>query len=192
MSEEDQPSESISDTENCRHETSEDPAVLNEQLNEALREKDQFHKMAQRAHADLSNFKRRAAEEQVEGKRSVKSQMLLKILSITDDLNRAIQLLPDDAVAPGWLDGILLMQRNIDQILGSEGVTKIEPLGQNFDPWECEAVSYEETSGESEGIVTSVIQDGYKHHDKVLRAAQVVVSKKPEPETQIDNAEEDP
>lgn len=190
MSEEDRPDASGPEAEGRSGETSVDFTLLNEQLEEALREKEQFHTMAQRAYADLANFKRRAAEEQDETRRNVNSRMLLKILSIADDLDRALELIPEDAVAPGWLDGLLLVQRSIDHILSSEGVTKIEPLGRIFEPRECEAVYYEETPNEEEGTVTKVVRDGYKHHDRVLRAAQVVVSKRPEPQTQADVVEE--
>ena len=161
-----------------------------EELEEALREKDQFRAMAQRAQADLVNYKRRAAEEKGDVRRSANSELLLKVLSVDDDLDRALAMIPEDAVAPGWLDGLLLVQRNIDHLLESEGVSKIEPLGLSFEPWECEAVSYEETADEEEGKVIKVLRDGYKQHDRVLRAAQVIVSKKPAPQVQSDTVEE--
>ena len=66
-------------------------------------------------------------------------------------------------------------------ILDSEGVEKIEAKGQRFEPWEHEAVSYQETPDGEDGMVTDVFRDGYKLHDRVLRAAQVVVSKTPVP-----------
>ena len=166
-------------------------ATLKEELGEALREKAQFRTMAQRAQADLVNYKRRAAAEQGEAVRSAESELLLRFLSVVDDLDRALEMVPEDAVAPGWLDGLRLVQRNIAQVLDSEGVSKMEPLGQRFEPFECEAVLYQETSEEDEGKVISVVRDGYRRRDRVLRAAQVVVSKKPEATTE-EEAEEDP
>ena len=68
-------------------------------------------------------------------------------------------------------------------ILDLEGVSKIEAEGQPFEPWEFEAVQYQETEDAEEGRVIEVVRNGYKRHDKVLRAAQVVVAKRPEPET---------
>ena len=155
-------------------------AQIREQLEEALREKDQFRSMAQRAQADLVNYRRRAAEEREEALRSARSELLLRTLSFADDMDRALSLIPEDAVAPGWLDGLRLAKRNLSGILDSAGVTKIEAEGQPFEPWEHEAVAFEETSEADEGIVIRVIRDGYKLHDKVLRAAQVAVSKSPE------------
>ncbi|MDP6495192.1 MAG: nucleotide exchange factor GrpE [Dehalococcoidia bacterium] len=168
--------------------------LLQEQIEEALREKDQFRTMAQRAQADLLNYKNRALGEMEELRRSTNSQLLLKMLNVVDDLERAISLIPQDAVAPGWLDGLNLVLRNINQTLDAEGVSKIEAQGRNFEPWELEAVQYKETADAEEGKVIEVIRDGYKYRDKVLRAAQVIVAKKPEgseaqPETTEEEAE---
>lgn len=151
-----------------------------ELLEEALREKEQFRAMAQRAQADLENYKKRAIVEVSETRRVATSQLLLKMLSITDDLGRAILHIPGNAVASDWLDGLKLVIRSIDALLESEGVLKIEALGLSFDPREAEAVQYEETLEVEDGKVVSVIREGYKHHDKVLRAAQVIVAKAPE------------
>ena len=194
MDEKDQPPDEPSPEED-RPETPEavDVALLQEQLEEALREKDQFRTMAQRAQADLMNLRRRAAEELGEQRRSANSGLLLKILSLADDLGRALSLVPEDAVAPGWLDGVRLVQRNISNILESEGVSKIEAVGRPFEPWEFEAVQYAETSDADEGQVIQVLREGYKHGDKVLRAAQVVVAKKPKTKAAAsDTIEEEP
>ena len=158
--------------------------LLREQLEEALREKDQFRTMAQRAQADLINYKRRATDEMQETRRTANSQLLLKVLSIVDDLERALALIPEDAVAPGWLEGLQLVERNLHRILDYEGVTKIEADGQPFEPREHEAVFYEESADGDEGMVVRVIRDGYRLGDRVLRAAQVAVSKAPAPENQ--------
>ena len=166
-------------------------SVMREQLEEALREKAQFRAMAQRAQADLENYKRRAIEEREELRRTTNSQLLLKILSIVDNLNRALALVPEDVVAPGWLEGLRLVRRNLDSILESELVTKIEAEGQPFEPWEHEAVFHEETADGKEGMVVRVIRDGYKLGDRVLRAAQVTVSKAPEPENQQDTTQQE-
>jgi molecular chaperone GrpE len=147
--------------------------------------------MAQRAQADLVNYRRRAGEEMDELRRTANSHLLLQILSFLDDLDRALALVSDDAVAPGWLEGLRLVRRNMDNILDLEGVSKIEAEGQPFEPWEFEAVQYQETEDVEEGRVIEVVRNGYKHHDKVLRAAQVVVAKRPEPQTGQANKQED-
>ena len=168
-----------------------DAALLREQLEEALREKAQFRAMAQRAQADLINYRRRAAEEREELARTANLQLLLKMLSVADNLNRALETVPGDADASGWLEGVRLVQRSLEHILESEGVTKIETEGQPFDPWEHEAVFSEETPDAQEGLIVRIIRDGYKLHDRVLRAAQVSVSKAPELERQQDTTQQE-
>ena len=185
------PSEPAPDEQAQPAEETVEPVDLREELDEALREKVQFRSMAQRAQADLVNYRRRAADESEERRRDALSQLLLKLLSVVDGLERGISIIPQDAVAPGWLDGLLLVLRNVNSILDSEGVSRIEARGKSFDPWESEAVQQVETADAEEGTVIEVIQNGYKHYDKVLRAAQVVVAKKPEPAAQAEMTEEE-
>ena len=167
-----------------------DPVQIEEQLAEALREKAQFRAIAQRSQADLANYKRRAAEEVVEARRSASTGLLLKVLSVVDDMERALAHVPESAVAPGWLDGLRLVQRNLSNLLDSEGVTAIEAQGRPFEPWEHDAVLYEETPDCAEGTVVRVIREGYRLRDRVLRPAQVAVAKAPEREPETDSKQE--
>lgn len=170
------------DIDDCSSEVSE-LTRMNEELEQMRTEIDQFRAMAQRSQADLTNYKRRSMEELVEARRSGNAQLLLKMLSVVDDMDRAISLVPEDAVATGWLEGLILVQRNLANLLDSQGVSKIEARGQPFEPWEHEALLYEEDTDSPSETVIRVIRDGYKFRDQILRPAQVVVSRTPEPET---------
>ena len=158
-----------------------DGAASAAELEEALRERDQFRAMAMRAQADLENYRRRAAGEREELRRFGQSQLVLKVLGVADDLSRAMDHIPGDAVAPGWRDGLELVRRGIDRLLETEGVEPIEALGAPFDPAWHEAVSFEESAGAEAGRVTAVIRQGYTQGGRVLRAAQVAVAKAPPP-----------
>lgn len=147
------------------------------ELEEALREKDQFRSLAQRVQADFINYKRRTEEEKRDLEKFAKSKLLLKVLGIGDDFKRALSHLPQEDLPPQWLEGIQLIQRKLEAFLESEGVRRIEALGFDFDPQEHEAVFYEDAPNGEEGKVISVVRDGYKLHDKVLRPAQVTVGK---------------
>ena len=109
---------------------------------------------------------------------------MLRTLSVVDDLGRALGLIPEEAIAPGWSEGLALVLRNLNTVLESEGVQRIEALGRDFDPREFEAVMHEETAKVDEGTVVHVVREGYKHRDRVLRAVQVVVAKSPPAETE--------
>ena len=151
-------------------------------LEDMERERDQYKAMAQRAQADLVNYRRRVDEERQELQRNANSNLLSKFLGVVDDFERAIDLLPEDAAAAGWQEGLILVKRNLDNLLESEGVSKIEATGKPFDPREHEAVHYLETPDAEDGTITQVFRDGYRLHDRVLRASQVIVAKAPQTE----------
>ena len=158
----------------------EDSPSVEEQLAEALREKEDFRVMGLRARADLENYRKRASEEREEARRSASTAVLLKLLSVVDDFERAMALVPDDAVAPGWLEGLQLVHKGMSTLLESEGVSRIEATGNAFDPHESEAILYQESTSAADGEVISVIREGYRQRDRVLRPAQVIVAKRVE------------
>ena len=163
---------------------------LQARLEEAEREREQFRGIAARAQADLVNYRRRAEEEKDEIRRNAKSTMLMKMLSTVDDLDRALALIPSDESA-GWGEGIELVRRNVVNTLDSEGVTRVETLGKLYDPAYAEALLFRETEDGDEGTVVEVFKEGYMYKDRVLRAAQVVVAKRPEQPEATDTNEMD-
>ena len=92
---------------------------LQERLMEAEEARDQSKELYQRSQADLANFRRRKEEEQVEFQRSANSQLILKLLPVIDDLERALQaglqgqLATQETMSsePGWLEGVRLIAR---------------------------------------------------------------------------------
>lgn len=174
----------------------EETTLSRETFEEALREKEQFRSIAQRAQADLVNYRQRASQELEESRRTVQFGILSRFIGIADDLSRAIDNLPDDADET-WIEGISLVARNLSNSLEIEGVQKIEAIGEQFDPYRHEAIMYEERCDEEEGTIVSVIQDGYKLNDRILRPARVVVAQAKnlqeeqiDPEKQEDEQEE--
>ncbi len=152
---------------------------LQARFEEAEREREQFKGIAARAQADLVNYRRRAEEEKEEIRRNAKSALLMKMLSTVDDLDRALAMIPGDE-ATGWGEGIQLVRRNVMNALDTEGVAKVESLGMPYDPAYAEALLFRETDDGEEGTVIEVFREGYMYKDRVLRAAQVVVAKRPE------------
>lgn len=160
------------------HDDAPDPALLAAQLAEANRERDQFRAMAQRAQADLANFKRRAAEDRQQSLLNSKADILRKFLGVVDDFGRAVDMLPADA-DPGWREGLSLVQRNLVSVLESEGVSKIDSAGEPFDPRLHEALAYQEIPDTPDGAIAVVTREGYLLDDRLLRPAQVIVAKAP-------------
>jgi len=154
--------------------------ILEEALEKALAEVENFKDIAKRAQADLINFKRRADNEKTEEKFSIKSNILLSIITILDDFTLAMNMLPEDTESKTWLEGIQIIYRKIEILLESQMVTKIDAIGKKFEPWEFESLQFKETNDFEENTVIEVIKEGYKLNGQILRPAQVIVSNAPQ------------
>lgn len=150
---------------------------LTAKLEERDRECGQFREMAQRAQADLENYRKKIADEMQSVSQSSTSRILMKFFFILDDLQRAFEQGNTDKATSEWKHGIQLIEKNIYTLLESEGVTLIDPKGLPFDPWQHEGVITLESDEFEPGVVVEVIRKGYKLHNKVLRAAQVGIAK---------------
>lgn len=126
----------------------------------------------QRAAADYQNFKRRVDEERVETSRLANAALIMNLLPLADDLERALQNVDTHLAGLTWVDGIRLIHRKFQALLDMAGVAEIEADGQVFDPAIHEAVA--QVPGE-ENRVLSVVQKGYRLGDRVIRPAMVVV-----------------
>ena len=151
----------------------EGPSV-EQQLEQARGDAQKYLDNWRRAEADLQNYKRRAEQERDESRRFAHASLIINLLPIVDDFERAFGSLDARLAGLTWFDGIRLIYRKLLALLENAGVTPIETEGQTFDPRYHEAVAHVE--GE-EGKVLAEVQRGYKLHDRVLRPAMVVVGK---------------
>lgn len=133
----------------------------------------------QRARAELSNYRKRVEREQAEFSKYANGTLITRLLPILDDLQRAFQTLPADLRGLTWVEGIALIERKLNAILESEGLSAIEAVGRHFDPTIHQAVLQEETDQHEDGVVVAEFQKGYKLYDRVLRPSYVKVAKKP-------------
>src|SRR6266545_5000795 len=145
-----------------------------EQLAKAQEEAQKYLDNWHRAEADFQNYKRRTEQEREELRRFGNVSIIINLLPVLDDFERAFASLDSHLAGLSWFDGMLLIYRKLRQLLENAGVRPIETDGQAFDPRFHEAVAHVE--GE-EGKVISEVQRGYKLHDRVLRPAMVVVGK---------------
>jgi molecular chaperone GrpE len=126
----------------------------------------------QRAQADFINFKRRNEQEREEFARFANASLMLELLPVLDDLERALGHVPVKFASTAWVDGVNLIYRKFKATLESQGLTQIEALGKPFDPNLHEAARQDK--GEA-GIVIEEIRKGYQLNDKVIRPTTVVV-----------------
>ncbi len=128
----------------------------------------------QRSVAEFQNFKKRLERDRESEQASMKGEIIRKFLPILDDLERALQERP---TGDSWSDGIDLIKRKLQSILDAEGLKRIEAEGQPFDPNFHEAISTEPVDGMESGLVVAVVRNGYLLGDRVIRPAQVRVSR---------------
>jgi molecular chaperone GrpE len=126
----------------------------------------------QRTQADFENYKKRSEQEKEEISKFANSVLILSLLPVLDDFERALDFLPSKKADAAWLEGLKLIERKLKSTLESQGLSAINALGEPFDPHLHEAIRQDK--GE-EGIVIEEIQKGYKFHDKVIRPSKVVV-----------------
>ncbi len=155
-----------------------DPVVLKQQLDEARAKSAEYLDNWRRAAADLANYRKRAERDVTEITKMANSVLILRLLPVLDDLDRAFQTIPPELRDLTWVDGIMLIGRKLRAVLEAEGLKPIEAQGKPFDPNYHEAVIHEETDQHEEGLVTGELQKGYMLHDRVLRPTMVKVSKK--------------
>jgi molecular chaperone GrpE len=145
---------------------------LEVQLDEAREQAQSYLASWQRAAADFQNYKRRVEQERGDLSRLASAALIINLLPLVDDLERALENVDARLAGLTWVDGIRLIYRKFQALLEMNGVSEIEADGQVFDPTVHEAVMF----GEGEdGKVISVVQKGYKLGDRVIRPAMVVV-----------------
>ncbi len=129
----------------------------------------------QRAAADYQNFKRRVEGERSEVARLASASLVINLLPLLDDLERALHTVDSKLAGLTWIDGIWLVYRKFQAMLENAGVKEIPADSEQFDPQVHEAIS--QAPGD-EGKILSVVQRGYKLGERVIRPAMVVVGKK--------------
>ncbi len=166
----DQPQAEDSSTQNDANDLAQRIAALEHEVEE---QKNNFL----RSMADFKNYKRRTEQEREELIRNANAGLMLKLLPILDDLDRAMSHIPGDIENNPWIDGVKQVQRKFETVLDSEGLKPIQALGEEFDPNLHEAVMYEEGDEANSNKVIQELQRGYKVGDRVLRPTMVKVSK---------------
>jgi molecular chaperone GrpE len=147
---------------------------LAEQLEEEKKKGESFYASWQRAAADFQNYKRRVEQEREDIARLANAALIINLLPVMDDFERALDSVDAHLAGLTWVDGIRLIHRKFQALLEMSGVKEIAADGERFDPNVHEAVMF----GEGEdGKVINVVQKGYKLGDRVLRPAMVVVGK---------------
>ncbi|MDY0039363.1 MAG: nucleotide exchange factor GrpE [Desulforhabdus sp.] len=129
--------------------------------------------------AEMENTRKRLEREKIEGICFANESLLRELLSVADNLERAIQHAEGGADFESLLEGMRMINKGFLDTLAKFGCKPFESKGSDFDPNIHEAVMQQEVEGEVDNKVIQELQKGFKLNDRLLRPAMVVVSKAP-------------
>ncbi|HHX26575.1 MAG TPA: nucleotide exchange factor GrpE [Firmicutes bacterium] len=147
---------------------------LEERLAETEAKASENWNMYLRALADLDNYRRRTARDLAFHIRSGKKDMILKLLAVVDDMERALAA---EADYEALSEGVEMIMRKLLDILAAEGVKPIEAVGMPFDPKFHEAVAACEDPEVDTDTVVEEFRRGYTYEDEVIRATMARVAR---------------
>lgn len=169
-------SEVIEQTEAADDEGKQRPLTLEEQLAEAQAEASRNLEGWQRAQAEFANARKRLERQRMEAYVNANAEVAVRLLPIVDDFERALENASPTIESDGWYSGIELIYRKLLNVLESMGVSRIEAIGQPFDPNLHEALGQEPSDEFDSGLVTREMQRGYRLGDRVIRPSLVYVA----------------
>jgi molecular chaperone GrpE len=135
-----------------------------------------------RAHAEMDNLRKRTDRDKEDTAKYAISKFARDVLSVGDNLQRAIGAVPpgaadEDPALKALIDGVSMTERDFLNVLERHGVKRIDPSGEPFNPHQHQAMTEVENREVAPGTVVQVYQPGYIIEDRVLRPAMVVVAK---------------
>ena len=154
--------------------------IILEPLEEARKEAAHWKDLAARNQAELDNYRKRMAREKSDAIKFANGSLLSELLPVIDSfqmgLTAAINEDPDSIISKG----MEMVQKQLEEFFSSQGAVAISSVGKEFDPNLHEAISQESSDKVPNGHIITEIRKGYTLNDRLLRAANVIVSKGPD------------
>lgn len=160
----------------CKHEE-EEVVVEENEIEKIKAELEDWKQSYMRKQADFQNFSKRKEKELEELRKFSSEKIITKFLGSLDNLERAVEASSVTKDFDGLVKGVEMIIRNLQDIMGTEGVEEIKTIGK-YDPQYHHAVSVEDNPDFEEDEIVRVLQKGYSMKGKVIRPAMVIVAKK--------------
>ena len=157
---------------------------LQKTKNELAEQKDSFVRLQ----AETDNFRKRLSREKDEFSQYANERLFKELIPIFDNLERALEDPSNDTKS--LKEGLEMILKQFSAFLEKEKVGPIKAIGEKFDPMVHEALTSEESNEHEENTIISEFVKGYTINNRVLRPSQVVISKKPSPESENESKEE--
>jgi molecular chaperone GrpE len=149
--------------------------VSTEQVADLQRERDDYHDRWLRKTAEFDNFRKRIERERREQTDQALQNLLLELLLVVDDFERALNVEPGVGEA-SYRKGVELIYAKLQDVLRKQGVRPIEAVGADFDPNVHQAVDQQVSPAHRDGEVLEELRRGYMIGDRLLRPAMVKVA----------------
>lgn len=157
----------------------EDVRHLIDRCEDAEKKAEEEHQNLLRALADFDNYRRRTRAEMDQARQFAIEDFAIRLLPIMDNFERAIKAAEEIKDFDALHGGVILILRQLGDVLQKEGVEPIEAEGRQFDPNLHEAAMRVDTDEYPDGTIIEEFQKGYKLGDKVIRPAMVKVAHRP-------------
>ena len=152
---------------------------LRNELTQALEETKIHQEQYLRTLADMENLRKRTQREKEELAKFANENILREILSVIDNLERAVEHAEQAENDTGLLEGIQMTLTQFNQVLNQFGVKPVEAVGRPFDPALHQAMGQLESDEYPANTIVQQIQKGYQLNERLLRPAFVMLAKTP-------------
>jgi len=133
-----------------------------------------------RMQADMENLRKRLVREHEKARRRTLERFMGDLLPVRDSLERGLEAAEDQAATVEALkEGKQLIMKMLTKVMDDHGLQTIDPAGETFDPEKHEAMTMIPSPDHEENTIIDVLEKGYQLHDRLIRPAKVVVSRKP-------------
>ena len=170
-----EPCANVADEEAAETDTMADAPVAEDEMVKLAAEVAEWKDKYLRLQAEFDNYRKRTLREKMELVETGGKEVLLAMLPVKDDVERAVAAMLKTEDVESVRQGVQLIAQKFTEALKQRGVTQIEVVGQPFDEEVAEAVARFAAGEEQKGVVIDCVQTGYRLGERVLRFAKVVV-----------------
>ena len=163
--------------------SAENPAFEETPLEKAEKEAAEMKARWLRSVADLENYRKRIAREKQDIIRNAAANVIESLLPVIDNMKLGLQAAENHPEAKDVVVGFKMVDDQLKRSLKEQGLEEIAPDGEAFDPNLHECISHQTSEEIEEGKVIQTVRAGYRLNDRLIRAANVIVSSGPEQST---------
>lgn len=154
--------------------------ILENALSQAQQESADAKQAMLLMQADMENLRKRLVREHEKTRKRTLERFMVDLLPVRDSLERALEATTDQAATVEAIrEGKQLIIKMLNKVLADHGLQIIDPAGEAFDPEKHEAMTMLASADHDENTIIDVLEKGYQLHDRLIRPAKVVVSRKP-------------